>query len=100
MLLVVLTVLAVALAMVQAWTGVMELALYFAPLFLLGGLLLSGRFVGEVHVIARLKTARRGAIPRPARAVGRPGLTVALVGQLLVVARPLRGPPAALAPAA
>ena len=99
-LLALLTVLAVALAAAQALTGMAELALYFAPLLVMGGLLLSGRFLGETHAVARLVRTRATARLRPRRSLPRPGLLDVPVGQLFRSVRLLRGPPALLVPAA
>jgi hypothetical protein len=55
------TVLALAGAALQAATGDPQLVLHFTPLFLLGGLLLAGRYVGEDRIVARW----RAAVARP-----------------------------------
>ena len=96
-----LTALAGACAVVQGLTGVSELALFMTPLFLIGALLLSGRYVGEERIVARWRAAvglprrsRRRATRWRARAV--------LPLRLLRVQGcfGVRGPPASLAPAA
>ena len=56
--------LAVLLSALQGVTGIAELALYGAPLLLLAGLLLCGRFVGEERIVARLRTAVVGRVRR------------------------------------
>jgi hypothetical protein len=69
-----LTVLAAGIAAAQALLGMPDLALYFAPVFVVAGLVLSGRFVGEERIVARRVPApapRRRAphrLPRPAAA--------------------------------
>ena len=57
----VMAVLALAGAALQAATGDAQLVLHFTPLFLLGGLLLAGRYVGEDRIVARW----RAAVARP-----------------------------------
>jgi hypothetical protein len=94
-------VLAVICAGAQALLGEPELALYLTPLFLIGGMLLAGRYVGEERLVARLRAARsrpgrRRAGRRWARAVD----AVALTSLLARSPRTLRGPPARLRPAA
>jgi hypothetical protein len=56
--LLVLTAAALAVAALQGLTGLTDLALYSAPLFLIVALLLGGRFVGEEWIEARALTAR------------------------------------------
>lgn len=87
-----------ASAAVSLWS--VTLALYFAPLLLLLGLLLRGRFVGEERILARRPTPFSGRPRRAPRSIPRPASSRPLVSLL---ARPVhveRGPPVALAPAA
>ena len=95
----VMTVLALAGAALQAATGDAQFVLHFTPLFLLGGLLLAGRYVGEDRIVARW----RAAVVRAARPAGARPLAAAgerALARARALAAPLRGPPAALAPAA
>ena len=96
-----LTALAALCVAAQAVTGVMELALYLTPLFLIAALLLCGRYVGEERIVARWRAAV-AAVRRPGlRAVRwRPRTIPALRSQLLEGSFGVRGPPARLAPAA
>lgn len=94
--LLVLTVAALSVAALEGLTGVTELALYSAPLFLIVALLLGGRFVGEEWIEARVRMAR------PGRRIGRRRRwghrrDRALASQLERSARRLRGPPAPIA---
>jgi hypothetical protein len=96
-----LTALAVLCASAQALTGVSELALYLTPLFLIGGLVLSGHYVGEDRIVARW----RAATSRPPRRYReprrwRPRAVVPLVSRHEHGSFGVRGPPALLAPAA
>jgi hypothetical protein len=81
------------IAALQGITGIVELTLYAAPVLLLVGLLLSGRFVGERALLAR----RQAALPR-LRAVLRrrwPRTRERALASLLErSAERLRGPPA------
>jgi hypothetical protein len=90
---------AVALAL-QAAGGGTELTLTFAPFALIAALVLSGRFVGERHAVARIRAARVTAPRRAPAAVPRPAPAIALVSALTRSVRAERGPPAAPAPAA
>jgi hypothetical protein len=87
------TALAAAIAVAQGISGVSELALYFTPLFLIGALLLCGRFVAENRILRLWRSAvprRRRRAPRRRRAVAvRP-----LSSQLTRSSRVTRGPPA------
>jgi hypothetical protein len=91
---------ALAVAVLQMLLGSSELALTFAPLLLIAGLLLSGRYVGEELIVAR--RLRRARLPRARRAAARwrPGVERTLASLLARSSRSQRGPPAALAPAA
>ena len=95
-----LTALAAACVAVQAVTGVSELALYLTPLFLIGALLLSGRFIGEERIVARW----RGPVParRPRRHAQRwrPQGVLVLRSVFAQGAFGVRGPPTLPAPAA
>jgi hypothetical protein len=84
---------AAAVAVLQGLTGLTELALYCAPLFLVVGLLLGGRFVGEGPILARWGAARprRRAVARVTRPGGRERALTSLLEQ---AACTLRGPPA------
>lgn len=62
--LLVLTAAALAVSALQGLTGLTDLALYSAPVFLIVALLLGGRFVGEEWIEARVRPAR------PARRTG------------------------------
>jgi hypothetical protein len=96
-----LTALAALSVGAQAVTGVSELALYLTPLFLIGALLLCGRYVGEDRIVARWRAAvavRRR--PRRASVRWRPRTAVRLRSQHLEGSFAVRGPPAQAAPAA
>jgi hypothetical protein len=98
--LVCLTALALVCAALQAVTGVGQLALYLTPLFVIGALLLSGRYIAEDRIVARWRGAPppRSVRRRSHRWRTRPLLAVRSVfdqGSFGV-----RGPPASLAPAA
>jgi hypothetical protein len=85
-------------AAVSGGAGALNLALYAAPLLVMAGLLLSGRFVGEERIIARARRARD--VPKLLLALragwsGRPERP--LVSLLERAPRSLRGPPARLA---
>jgi hypothetical protein len=96
----VMTVLALAGAALQLATGDAQLVLHLTPLFLLGGLLLAGRFVGEDRIVARWRAAM--ARPRVRRLAARwqKRAERALASLLERSPLALRGPPAAFAPAA
>ena len=51
----VMTALAVLLALLQGMTGLTDLVIYAGPALLIAGLLLSGRFLGEEHMVRRLR---------------------------------------------
>jgi hypothetical protein len=90
---------AVAAGAAQVALGSPELALTFAPLLLIVGLLVSGRYLGEERILARLPAPaprrRRSAAVRWLRAAER-----TLASLLARSPRSERGPPAELAPAA
>jgi hypothetical protein len=90
----VMTALAVLIALLQGTTGLTDLTLYAGPALLIAGLLLCGRFVGEEHIIRRL----RGAAPvvRTRRMRGRwPRVPARTLASLLAHdPRVERGPPA------
>jgi hypothetical protein len=96
-----LTALAALCVAAQAITGVTELTLYMTPVFLITGLLLSGRYVGEERIVARWRAAVAVA-RRPRRATNRwrPQPILRLRSQHLEGSFAVRGPPARLAPAA
>ena len=97
-----LTALAALCVAVQGITGVSELALYLTPAFLLAGLLLSGRYVGEERIVARWRAAVAVRRPRPrrTRVRWRPRAVPALRSQLFEGSFGVRGPPVQAAPAA
>ena len=96
-----LTALAALCVAAQAVTGVSSLALYMTPVFLIAALLLSGRYVGEDRIVARWRAAVAVARrPRRHAARWRPRQVLALRSQHLEGSFAVRGPPAALAPAA
>jgi hypothetical protein len=86
---------ALAVAALQGLTGVTDLALYSAPLFLIVGLLLGGRFVGEEWIEARVRTEPAGR--QIARQTWGRRREHALTALLERGATTLRGPPAAVA---
>jgi hypothetical protein len=98
--LVCLTALAAACVAVQAITGVDQLALYLTPLFLIAALLLSGRYIAEDRIVARWRAGPRAARPRLRAQRWRPRAVIALRSVLEQGSFGVRGPPAALAPAA
>jgi hypothetical protein len=89
-----LTAAALALALAQAVAGGAEVLLAAAPLLLLAGLLLCGRYVGEERIVARLD--RRATPGRARRRTGRwrPAVERPLASLLARAARLERGPPA------
>jgi hypothetical protein len=90
---------AIAGGVAQVLTGSAELALTFAPLLLIAGLLISGRYLGEERILARrprpLAAPRRRLAARWRPVVERPPTSL-----LARSPRSERGPPAVLAPAA
>ena len=96
-----LTALAALCVAAQAVTGISELTLYMTPVFLITALLLSGRYLGEERIVARWRAAVAVARrPRRRAARWRPRPVRALRSQHLQGSFAVRGPPAALAPAA
>lgn len=95
-----LTALAALCVAAQAVTGVSELALYMTPVFLITALLLCGRYVGEDRIVARWRAAVAVRRPRRRAARWRSRPVRALRSQHLEGSFAVRGPPAALAPAA
>jgi hypothetical protein len=93
-----LTALAVVCVVLQAVTGIGQLALYLTPLFLLAALLLSGHYLGEDRIVARWRAA---AAPRPRRGTQRwrPRAVLPLRSVFDHGSFGVRGPPALLAPA-
>ena len=90
-----LTALAALCVAVQAITGVTELTLYLTPVFVIGALLLSGRYVGEERIVARWRAAVAVARrPRRTRRAGARAPSSALRSQLLEGSFAVRGPPA------
>jgi hypothetical protein len=86
---------ALAVAILQGVTGVVELALYVAPALLLLALLVSGRYIGEERLLAHYRKARprRRLALAPRCPVGRER---ALTSLLARAPRSRRGPPAPL----
>jgi hypothetical protein len=64
------TAVAVLAAVVQAVSGMSELALYLTPLFLIAALLLCGRYVAEERIVRRWR-AHSAIHRRPRRERGR-----------------------------
>ena len=92
---------AIAAGVAQVLLGASELALTFAPLLLIAGLLLSGRYVGEERILARRLRLAAAPARRRARVRWRPGIERPLASLLARSPRSERGPPAPLpAPAA
>jgi len=94
-----LTALAALAAVLQAVTGIGQLALYLTPLFLIAALLLSGHYLGEDRIVARW---RASGPPRPRRRSAqrwRPLAVLPLRSVLELGSFGVRGPPALLAPA-
>jgi hypothetical protein len=91
--LLILGVAAAAVALLQGLSGVTDLALYCAPLLLVVGLLLGGRFVGEERILERWAATRprKRIVARPAWPRGRER---ALTSLLATAVCALRGPPA------
>ena len=88
-----LTAAAIALAGVQALVGGVDLLLAAAPLLLLAGLLLCGRYLGEERILERL--IRRAPVrPRRRAARWRPAVERAMSSLLARTPRHERGPPA------
>jgi hypothetical protein len=94
-----LTALAAVSVAAQAVTGVSELALYLTPLFVIGALLLCGRYVGEDRIVARWR-ATVAVVRRPRRRAvrWRPRTVPPLRSQQFEGSFGVRGPPALLAP--
>jgi F0F1-type ATP synthase assembly protein I len=93
--LLVLTVAALAVAALQGLTGLTDLALYSAPLFLIVALLLGGRFFGEEWIEARVRAT--GAVRRVRQRRWGHARDRALASLLERGACQLRGPPAPVA---
>jgi hypothetical protein len=83
---------AVLLAAVMGATGALELMLYGGPVLLLGGLLVSGRFIGEERILARRREPVARLRPVPQTWARLP--EHALASLLARSPRLLRGPPA------
>jgi hypothetical protein len=94
------TALAVVGTILQAVTGNPDLVLHLTPLFLLGGLVLAGRFVGEDRIVARHRAAITPARVRRPRVRWRSCAERSLASLLERSPRLLRGPPASFAAAA
>jgi hypothetical protein len=89
-----LTAMALLVALAQGVSGFRELTLYLTPLFMLAGLLLSGRYIAEDRIVRRWRSARPA--PRPRRERGRWPVIAAVppLSRLDGRPRPQRGPPA------
>jgi hypothetical protein len=88
--------LAALLAAIEGFAGVGDLVLYGAPALLIAALLLSGRFVGEERIVARLRRAAPLGRPRRVRARW-PRVPARTLASLLAHdPRVERGPPALL----
>jgi hypothetical protein len=92
-----LTALAVVCALLQAVTGLSQLALYLTPLFLLAALLLSGRYVGEDRIVARWRAATARHLRRRRAQRWRPQAVRVLRSLHEQGSFGVRGPPALLA---
>jgi hypothetical protein len=90
----VMAALAVLIALLQGTTGLTELVLYAGPALLIAGLLLCGRFVGEEHIVRRLR--RIAPVSRIRRVRARwPRVPARTLSSLLAHdPRVERGPPA------
>jgi hypothetical protein len=64
----VMTAFAVLVTVLQGMAGVTDLVLYAGPALLIAGLLLCGRFVGEEHIVRRLRRIAPAGRARRARA--------------------------------
>ena len=82
----------------QVLLGSGELALTFAPLLLIAGLLVSGRYLGEERILAR-RTRPAAPRRRAAAARWRPAVERPLASLLARSPRSERGPPASPAAA-
>jgi heme A synthase len=91
-----LTVATVLLSGLQAVTGIADLVLYAAPLLLIVGFLLSGRYVGEDRILALRQAAPRRRTVEPRRHWSH-ARDRALSSLLERSPRLLRGPPAPVA---
>jgi hypothetical protein len=89
-----LTALAALVALAQGMSGVTELALYLTPLFLLAGLLLSGRYVAEDRIVRRWRATRPVTALRRQRARRPVVPKLPPLSRLDRRPRPRRGPPA------
>ena len=86
--------LAVLLALLQGTTGLTDLVLYAGPALLIAGMLLCGRFVGEEHIVRRLRRAAPVGRTRRVRARW-PRVPARTLSSLLAHdPRVERGPPA------
>ena len=80
--------------MAQAIVHMAEIALYLTPLFLIGALVLSGRYPGEERIVARWRGAVR-AVARRRTHQWRPQRVIAPRSLLEGGAVGVRGPPMA-----
>jgi hypothetical protein len=89
-----LTAVAALVAVAQGMSGISQLTLYLAPLFVIAALLLCGRYLAEDRIVRRW----RAAVPRrrPRRAKPRRPVVAdtPLASRLANTARLERGPPA------
>jgi hypothetical protein len=90
---------AILAGIAQVLLGSAELALTFAPLLLIAGLLISGRYLGEERILAR-RAVPAGPRRQRTAARWRPSVERPLVSLLARSPRSERGPPAPLAVAA
>ena len=89
-----LTALAALVALAQGMSGVSELALYLTPLFLIAGLLLSGRYIAEERIVRRWRATRPASRPRRERGRWPALATLPPLSRLDRRPRSQRGPPA------
>jgi hypothetical protein len=95
-----LTALAALAAVLQAVTGVGQLALYLTPLFLIAALLLSGHYLGEERIVARWRAFIPSQRHRRRAQRWRPRAVLPLRSVIEHGSFGVRGPPALLAPVA
>jgi hypothetical protein len=85
---------AVLIALLQGTMGLTDLVLYAGPALLIAGLLLCGRFVGEEHIVRRLRRVAPVARTRRMRTHWPRVPARALSSLLAHDPRVERGPPA------
>ena len=89
-----LTGLALLAVVAQGLSGVAELCLYLAPLFVVVALLLSGRYVADARIAERWRRAAPARRPRRVRGRGRAVAMAVPRSRLERDPHPQRGPPA------